>query len=57
MIPFFVTETAKGGVEHHELLMKADVFASKKGFKKVLTGKRVKQEWVKREDLSKEEEG
>ena len=55
VIPYNGMDTTKGGVEPRELFTKAEVFAATKGFKKVLTEKRVKQEWASREDLTKEE--
>ena len=36
VIPFYGTDTTKGGVEPREFFKKAEVFAATKGFKKVL---------------------
>ena len=55
VIPFYGTDTTKGGVEPREFFKKAEVFAATKGFKKVLLEEGVLPSWAEKEDFTKEE--
>ena len=58
VLPFFGTDTTKGGLEPREFFMKAEVFAATKGFKRALLEDRVLPSWSGKEELltDKEEE-
>ena len=51
VLPFFGTDTTKGGLEPREFFMKAEVFAATKGFKRALLDDRVLQSWSGKEEL------
>jgi hypothetical protein len=55
-LPFYGTDTTKGGMEPHEFFTKAEVFAATRGFKKALLEDKVGPSWLERDDLTKEEE-
>ena len=55
VIPFYGTDTSKGGVEPREFFTKAEVFAATKGFKQALLQDRVKAGWETKKNLSDEE--
>jgi hypothetical protein len=51
VIPFYGTDTSKGGVEPREFFTKAEVFAATKGFKQAMLQDKVKAGWETRTDL------
>ena len=55
VLPFYGTDTSKGGLEPREFFMKAEVFAATKGYKKALLEDKVSPSWAESEDLSEEE--
>jgi Reverse transcriptase (RNA-dependent DNA polymerase)/Zinc knuckle len=55
VIPFYGTDTSKGGVEPREFFTKAEVFAATKGFKQALLQDRVKAGWETKTNLSDNE--
>ena len=55
VLPFYGSDTSKGGLEPREFFMKAEVFAATKGYKKALLEDKISPSWAESEDLSDEE--
>ena len=56
VLPFFGTDTTKGGLEPREFFMKAEVFAATKGFKRALLEDKVSPSWSGKDELLTDEE-
>ena len=56
VLPFFGTDTTKGGLEPREFFMKAKVFAATKGFKRALLEDKVSPSWSGKDELLTDEE-
>ncbi|KAI2497956.1 hypothetical protein MHU86_16562 [Fragilaria crotonensis] len=56
VIPFYGTDTSKGGLEPREFFTKAEVFAATRGFKKAMLEEKIKEEFAFKEDLTEEEQ-